>query len=128
MYKTVVDAWTFLEELAEKTNQWENFNDKPSKGEINSIANSIAESKLSAAIKRIEILEKQPHSNTNTNHIPESCCFNCKSSTYVIEECSILGTSFNNNQEHLNVVFQQQRNDTYNSNNNQDWRNQHNFL
>ena len=73
MYKTDVEAWTFLEELAEKTNQWENFNDKPSdsitKGEINSIANSISESKLLAAlIKRIEILEKQPQHNIN--HIP----------------------------------------------------------
>ena len=36
--------------------------------------------------------------------------------------------SVNNNQEYLNAAFQQQRNDTYNSNNNQDWRNQHNFL
>ena len=124
MYKTVVDAWTFLEELAEKKNQWENFNDKPSDstatGEINSIANSISESKLTAAlIKRIEILEKQPQN---------SGWFNCKSSNHVIEDCPILGMSFNNNQEHLNAAFQQQRNDTYNSNNNQDWRNQQNFL
>ena len=98
MYKIVVDAWTFLEELAEKTNQWENFNDKPSKGEINSIANSIAESKLSAAIKRIEILEKLPQ---------HSGCFNCKSSNHVIEDCPNLGMSVNNNQEYLNAAIQQ---------------------
>ena len=35
--------------------------------------------------------------------------------------------SVNNNQEYLNAAIQQQRNDTYNSNNNQDWRNQQNF-
>ena len=101
MYKTDIEAWTFLEELAEKINQWENFNDNPpnstAKGRINSIANYIAaEAKISALTKKIEILEQSQQSG----------CFNYKSSTHVIEECPILETSFHNNQEHLNAAFQ----------------------
>ena len=66
MRKTDDATWIFLEEIAEKTMQWEGFNEKPpttnsmSKSGMHSIENSITtEGKVAALMRRIEVLESK---------------------------------------------------------------------
>ena len=84
MRMTEDDAWKFLEETAEKTMQWEEFNEKSltptSKGNIYSIENSIAsEAKIVALMRRIEALEvkRTPPQLDHINQLSAPSCFNC---------------------------------------------------
>jgi len=86
MRKTEEEAFEFLEELPEKTMQWESFNEKLStlnltlKGGIYSTETSIAvETKIVDLMRRIEALEVKGHSYVNqVNQIFTSSCLNVK--------------------------------------------------
>ena len=74
--------------MAEKTMQWEGFNEKQpttnstttSRSGIYSIENSIAaEVKMAALMRRIEVLESKgtPQQLEQVNHTSVPSCFNC---------------------------------------------------
>jgi len=84
MMTTKDDARKFLEDMAEKTMQWEGFTERSSttptsRGGVHSIENSIAaEGKVVDLIRRIEVLELKgtPPQLDHINQISALSCFN----------------------------------------------------
>ena len=135
MQKLDEEVWTFLEELAENTMQWENSSEKPAtapthKGGIHSIEQSIAaEAKMVVVMRRLEALEvkETPPQLEQVKQVSTPSCFNCQASNHLLEDCPHLPSHFANSIEQLNVVFQRQRNDPYGPTFNQGWKNHPNF-
>ena len=102
-------AWIFLEEMVEKTIQWEGFNEKPPttnstttlRSGIHSIKNSITtEAKMTTLMRRTEVLESkgtpQQFDQVNQTYVPS--CFNCQSLTHVMKDCPFLPNPLMNSQ------------------------------
>ena len=129
--KSDEDAWNFLEELSEKTMQWETFTEKPistptNKNGMHTLENSIAaEAKMTVVMRRLDALEiKEPDTN-QVKQISSPTCNHCQASTHILEECPLLAFFFNN-QEQINDVFQRQNN-PWGSTYNPGWKNHPNF-
>ncbi|KAK1265662.1 hypothetical protein QJS04_geneDACA014972 [Acorus gramineus] len=92
--KNETEAWAFLEEVAEKSMQWETIREPeklmPSKGGIHSIDSSFeSEAKFASLIRRVEALEMKPnHDSVNqvsTSNSTTTVCILCKSSNHLAE-------------------------------------------
>ena len=90
MNKTDEDAWKFLEEMFEKTMQWDSCENKPivsaaptantiaARSGIHTVESSIAsEAKLAALSRRIEDLENEKAEATKQSQTQG--CYNCQS-------------------------------------------------
>jgi hypothetical protein len=103
--KSDEDAWKFLEELSEKTMQWETFTEKPTtapahKSGMHTIENSIAaEAKIVVLMRRLEALEVKEPATSQTQQIQSPTCNHCQASNHILEECPLLSHLFANNQE-----------------------------
>ena len=125
--KTDAEAWKFLEDLAEKTMQWEGFNEKapthrestnPSKGGIHAVDTSIAhEEKLAALMRRLEAIEdknQQPkHTPAQVNQVGAPGCINYQNPANLMEESPPPMDTTTTLQEQINAVFQRARNDSF---------------
>ena len=111
LQKSDKDAWNFLEELSEKTMQWETFTEKPiinsqQKNGMHTLEKSIAEEAKNALImRRLEALEVKESSTNQVQQNLSPTCNHCQASNHVFEDCPLLANLFNN-QEQINVVFQ----------------------
>ena len=133
MKKNKNEAWEFLEELVEKTMQWESTNDQlidkltSSKGGIYSIESSIAtDAKFNTLVRRLEALEmkEKVQVNQTSNQVP--MCNGCHIG-YVMEECPSFIDHHDFDPEQINATFARPRNDLYAPTYNPRWRNHPNF-
>ena len=133
MNKTDEDAWEFLEELSEKTMQWDSCENKPivstvltanmiaARSGIHTVESSIAsEAKLAALSRRIEDLETEKAEATK--QAPTLGCYNCQSPRHVFDECPLLQSSFALPLELLNAMYQRPGYDPWSSTYNPGWR------
>ena len=136
MNMTDEDAWNFLEEMAEKTMQWEGFREKAmsaittEKGGLHQVETSIAaEAKFVALARRVKELEEKRKTvkHEQVNQVSQRCCFNYQGTNHVMEECPFMPNQIGNTLEQMNVVFQRQRNDPFSQTYNPGWKNHPNF-
>jgi hypothetical protein len=108
MGMTDESAWQFLEEIAEKTMQWEGFREKASsttlatKGGIHHIDTSIiVEAKIVALARKVEELEVKTTTPRpeQVNQLSQPGYFNCQAPNHVREECPFMPNQFGNTLE-----------------------------
>ena len=125
MSKRDNDAWQFLEDLADKSMQWETTRETERtnpKGGIHQVETSWAtEAKIDAMAKRLEQLELERERGNQVNQVMASCTF-C-TGNHVAEECPHL----NPQMENVNATFQRGRYDPFAPTYNPGWRNHPNF-
>lgn len=112
------DAWQFLENLAEKSNQWERSNKKSiySRSSAHSIGTSFAlEAKIDAMIKKFNNV----FSSNQMNQASQSMCFKCNDPNHIADQCP-------NSIEQINA-FNKAKNDPFSPTYNPGWRNHPNF-
>ena len=124
MNKTDEAAWTFLEELSEKTMQWESFDTSKnatvtpaaptlaSRSGLHVVDASIAtEARLAAVLRRIEDLEEKGASQVEStrikpaNQASTSGCGFCHSPQHVSDEFHLLSEPYQQ-LEQMNAAFQ----------------------
>ena len=114
MRMTNESALQFLEEMADKTMQWEGFREKTSsttsatKGGVHQVDTSIVvEAKIAALARKVEELEVKTTTPRleQANQLSQRSCFNCQAPNHVLEECPFMPNQFGNTLEQLNTAF-----------------------
>ena len=80
------DAWQFLENLAEKSSQWERSNEKSiySRSSAHSTGSSFAlEAKIDAMIKKFDNV----FSSNQTNQASQPMCYKCNDPNHIADQC-----------------------------------------
>jgi len=133
MSKNENDAWTFLEDLAENSMQWDNARapnnpsigsriaSQPKPGVLAVDATVAAEAKLATLMRRMESLELKTRPLVNqASSIP---CSRCGQTGHIMEDCAHISADL----EQVNAAFNHSRNDPYASTYNPGWRNHPNL-
>ena len=126
MNKEPIEAWQFLEDLAEKSLQWEIIRkpDKhtPSRGGVYQVQPSlIEEAKFTFLICRIETLELKEH--TQVNQVTTTTYNGCTATDHMMEGCPFLMGPVENEVAQVNATYQRPTNDPYAPTYNPGWRN-----
>ena len=89
--KTAEEAWAFLEDVTEKSMQWETLREPerhtPTQG-IHVLSGTYeTEAKMTTILKRLETLERKESTNSMSVSQVSPICALCKASGHVFEEC-----------------------------------------
>ena len=130
MNKEPIEAWQFLEDLAEKSLQWKIIREPdkhtPSRGSVYQVQPSLAEeTKFAFLIRKIEVLELKEH--TQVNQVATTTCNGCNATDHMMEGCPFLMGSVKNEVAQVNAAYQRPINDPYAPTYNPGWRNHPNF-
>ena len=89
--RKIKEEWAFLDDMIDKTVQWENTNEKSatSRSHIHAIDTSIAvKAKLAALLRRLDYLELKD--KAQVNQVSSPICTNYQVSAHIMEECPLL--------------------------------------
>ena len=130
MNKEPIEAWQFLEDLAEKSLQWKITRKPdrhtPSRGGVYQVQPSLAEeAKFASLIHRIETLELKEH--TQVNQVATTTYNGCNATDHTLEGCLFLMGPIENEVAQVNAAYQKPTNDPYAPTYNSGWRNHPNF-
>ncbi|PKA55602.1 hypothetical protein AXF42_Ash006804 [Apostasia shenzhenica] len=130
--KNVDEAWDFLEELADKSLQWETTREQPSlaskissKGGIYTVPETqLLEAKIAAIDQQLRSLNIQQ--NQNQNLIASSCSY-CHALNHTLSSCPSFANQLSVEPEQANLAYARPKNDPFALTYNPGWRNHPNF-
>ncbi|XP_026410843.1 uncharacterized protein LOC113306070 [Papaver somniferum] len=129
------ESWTFLHEVAEKTQQWES-DRAPRKSTIRGNVRKIeydfeGNAKITSLVRRVEALELEKNmksaATTSCNQVEVSICAACNSSDHLVDNFPQLHKFQESRPEQANVLHQKHENNPYIQTYNPGWRNHPNF-
>ncbi|XP_026410828.1 uncharacterized protein LOC113306058 [Papaver somniferum] len=133
--KSADESWTFLIEVAEKTQQWESIRE-PRKtapvADVHRIESDFeGNAKIASLARRVEALELQknvkPYASTIRDHVEMSICAACNSSDHLVDSCPEIVAFQESRLEHANALYHKQENNPCSQTYNPGWRNHPRF-
>lgn len=134
--KSSKEAWNFLFEVAEKTQQWESIRE-PSKttpvAKVHRIeSNFEGNAKIASLARKVEALALELQNVKTTaptvrDQIETAHCAACHGSDHLVDSCPDLQAFQESKVEQANALYQKQENNPYSQTYNPGWRNHPNF-
>ncbi|XP_026419791.1 uncharacterized protein LOC113315749 [Papaver somniferum] len=133
--KSVDETWTFLIEVAEKTQQWESiFEPKKTTpvANVHKIKSDFEEkTNVASLARRVEALELQKNVKTTAptlrDQIEIATCAACHSSNHLVDSCPDLQDFHESRLEQANALYHKHENNPFSHTYNPGWRNHPNF-
>ncbi|XP_026396815.1 uncharacterized protein LOC113291504 [Papaver somniferum] len=133
--KSVDESWTFLIEIAEKTQQWESIREPRKTSPVADVyrieSDFEGNAKITSLARRVEALEMQknvkPSATTLRDHVEISICAACNSSDHLVDICPEILAFQESRLEQANALYHKQENNPYSHTYNPGWRNHRNF-
>jgi len=128
--KSATAAWEFLEDLEEKTMQWETARDdslssRLARGGMHAVSDVIhLESKIAVLENMLKGLSVQQSQNSQASLVS---CSHCQALDHTLSSCPYFAHQLSTGQEHINMAYQRPKSDPHSPFFNPGWRNHPNF-
>ncbi|KAF6171338.1 hypothetical protein GIB67_020405 [Kingdonia uniflora] len=118
--KTDTEAWTFLNDVADKTYQWQTMREEiPShRANVHQVDSNSESATLRTILEKIENLEtgkRERHPNTSSvNHVVMPNCVVCESSDHLVQDCPDVLSLREGRKDQANAMYQRPNNQPFN--------------
>ncbi|KAF6153633.1 hypothetical protein GIB67_027500 [Kingdonia uniflora] len=118
--KTDTEAWTFLNDVADKTYQWQTMREEiPShRANVHQVDSNSESATLRTILEKIENLEtgkRERHPNTSSvNHVVMPNCVVCESSDHLVQDCPDVVSLREGRKDQANAMYQRPNNQPFN--------------
>ncbi|KAF6152116.1 hypothetical protein GIB67_031438 [Kingdonia uniflora] len=118
--KTDTEAWTFLNDVADKTYQWQTMREEiPShRANVHQVDSNSESATLRTILEKIENLEtgkRERHPNTlPVNHVAMPNCVVCESSDHLVQDCPDVLSLREGRKDQANAMYQRPNNQPFN--------------
>ncbi|KAF6143622.1 hypothetical protein GIB67_012421 [Kingdonia uniflora] len=118
--KTDTEAWIFLNDVADKTYQWQMMREEiPShRANLHQVDSNSESATLRTILEKIENLEtgkRERHPNTSSvNHVAMPNCMVCESSDHLVQDCPDVLSLREGRKDQANAMYQRPNNQPFN--------------
>ncbi|KAF6138704.1 hypothetical protein GIB67_035865 [Kingdonia uniflora] len=118
--KTDTEGWTFLNDVADKTYQWQTMREEiPShRANVHQVDSNSESATLRTILEKIENLEtgkRERHPNTSSvNHVVMPNCVVCESSDHLVQDCPDVLSLREGRKDQANAMYQRPNNQPFN--------------